>query len=95
MVAAVIAAAWVGGLVAGITAVIVTFVLNGLIFFDLASGVATVDRVELWRQILCGIIAIGLVVLVRSRHALDRLAERSTRRRPCRRRSRRAMPGWS
>ena len=76
LVAAVIAAAWVGGLVAGITAVIVTFVLNGLIFFDLASGVATVDRVELWRQILYGVIAIGLVVLVRSRRvSRDRLVE--------------------
>ena len=75
LVAAVIAAAWVGGMLAGLTAVVVTFVLNSLIFVD-PGGIAGQDRVELWRQIIFAVISVALVVLVRSRRvSRDRLAD--------------------
>ena len=75
LVAAVIAAAWVGGLVAGLSALIVAFVLNAMIFIDF-SGAAPVDRVELWRQALFGIISLALILAVRSRRvSRDRLAQ--------------------
>jgi PAS domain S-box-containing protein len=74
LVAAVIAAAWVGGMVAGLTAVIVTFVLNGLIYGG--PGISPADPVELWRQVIYGVVSVALVVLVRSRRvSRDRLAD--------------------
>ncbi len=77
LMAAAVAAAWFGGLIGGLTATAVAFILDSVIFLgDGSPGLLSPDRAELTRQILFLIVAIGTVVLVGSRRASrDRLAD--------------------
>lgn len=76
LMAAVFAAAWIGGWAGGFMAVVVSFVLNGVIFLGPIDFAVASDRVELWRQVLFAVIALGTVLLIGSRRASrDRLAD--------------------
>ena len=75
LVATVIVAAWVGGVVAGVTATAVSFVLNSLIFIAPAGSVFADEGQEAVRLILFLIVALGTTLLVATRRAArDRLA---------------------
>lgn len=69
LVAAAILAAWFGGLLAGLTATVTTFVLNSIMFVDPAGELFATDRVELARQWLFLGACAGSVVLLSSRRA--------------------------
>jgi PAS domain S-box-containing protein len=74
LMAAAVLAAWFGGLIGGMTAIIVSVVLNGLFFLGGDPTLAT--RLELVRQVVYVIAATGTVVLVASRRASrDRLVD--------------------
>lgn len=74
LIAAAVLAAWFGGLVGGLTAVIVTVSFNAVIFYGTDGLAAT--RLELIRQILYVVTATGTAVLVASRRAeRDRLVD--------------------
>jgi K+-sensing histidine kinase KdpD len=76
LLAAVIAASWVGGTVAGVVTVAGTFVLDGLLFVDPVGELLAVERTELARQAIYLLVAAGSVVLIGSRRASrDRLAD--------------------
>ena len=77
LLAAVVLAAWIGGLAGGITAVITTVVLNTVVF---PAGVAGSDSVAQFLQVLYLVIGSATAVLVASRRAardglVDALAE--------------------
>ncbi len=74
-IATVMLAAWVGGVLGGVTAIVVTFVLNSLIFLDPTFVLMASDDQEVVRQVLFLVIALGATVLVATRRASrDRLA---------------------
>ncbi len=76
LMAAAVAAAWIGGLIGGLTATAVAFILDSVIFLGGGAALLSPDRAELTRQGLFAIVAIGTVVLVGSRRASrDRLAD--------------------
>jgi PAS domain S-box-containing protein len=74
LLSAAVLAAWFGGLIGGIAAIIVTVTLNALIFPSADSPSAT--RVELVQEIVFVIAATGTAMLVASRRAArDRLVD--------------------
>ena len=74
LMAAAVLAAWFGGLIGGMTAIVVTVVLNGVFFLGGDATAAT--RVELVRQVVYVVAASGTVWLVASRRASrDRLVD--------------------
>lgn len=76
LTAAVITAAWFGGLIGGLTAVSLTFVLNWLVFVGPVDLGVTAGRLEVTRMLLFATIATATVVLIGSRRAArDRLAD--------------------
>jgi len=76
LMAAVVAAAWFGGWTGGFVALVVSFVLNAVIFLGPIDLAVASDRFELFRQVLFGVVALGTVVLIGSRRASrDRLAD--------------------
>lgn len=76
LMAAVIAAAWFGGSLGGLSAVAVAFALNWLVFVGPVELGVSADRVELARLLLFATVALATVVLIGSRRASrDRLAD--------------------
>lgn len=76
LMAASVVAAWVGGVVGGMTATLVAFILNSLIFVSPSGSLIADDQVELIRQALYAIVATGTVILIGSRRASrDRLED--------------------
>jgi PAS domain S-box-containing protein len=74
LMAAAVLAAWFGGLIGGLTAIIVTVSFNAVIFYG-TDGLAA-SRLELVRQILYVLAATGTALLVASRRAArDRLVD--------------------
>jgi PAS domain S-box-containing protein len=74
LMAAAVLAAWFGGLIGGMTAIVVAVTLNGVFF--LGGDATAASRVELVRQIVYVVAATGTVVLVASRRAArDRLVD--------------------
>ena len=74
LMAAAVLAAWFGGLIGGMTAIIVAVILNGVVF--LGGDPSAASRVELVRQIVYVVAATGTVVLVATRRAArDRLVD--------------------
>jgi len=74
LVAAVIGAAWNGGVVGGMSATIIGLVLNSLLFVVPHGGLIAIDRLDLWRQILFLATGSAAAVLVASRRSSrDRL----------------------
>ena len=74
LMAAAVLAAWFGGLIGGMTAIVVSVILNGLFF--LGGDAAAATRVELVRQIVYVVAATGTVWLVATRRASrDRLVD--------------------
>ena len=74
LMAAAVLAAWFGGLIGGMTAIVVTVVLNGVFF--LGGDATAASRVELVRQVVYVVAATGTVWLVASRRASrDRLVD--------------------
>jgi PAS domain S-box-containing protein len=74
LMAGAVLAAWFGGLIGGISAIVVSVILNGLFFLGGDATAAT--RVELVRQVVYVLAATATVVLVASRRASrDRLAD--------------------
>jgi PAS domain S-box-containing protein len=75
LMAAAVLAAWFGGLVGGLTATAVAFLLNAVIFVDTGPG-GGLDRLDLVRQLLYLVVGGGVAILVASRrHAGDQLAD--------------------
>ena len=73
LLASALVAAWFGGMVGGITAIVVTVTLNSVLFMGLG---ATATRLELIRQIIYVLVGTGTVLLVASRRAArDRLVD--------------------
>ena len=74
LVPAIILAAWLGGVMGGLAATAVTFVLNSAIYIDPGQIIAA-DRVEIARQFIFIVAAVGSTFLIASRRASrDRLA---------------------
>ena len=74
LMAAAVLAAWFGGLIGGMTAIVAAVILNGVFF--LGGDATLAPRVELVRQIMYVVVATGTVVLVASRRASrDRLVD--------------------
>ncbi len=74
LMASTVLAAWFGGLIGGMTAIVATVLLNG--WFFLGGDATLAPRVELVRQIVYVLAATGTVVLVGTRRASrDRLAD--------------------
>ncbi len=74
LMAAAVLAAWFGGLVGGMTAIVAAVILNGVFF--LGGDASLASRVELVRQIVYVVAATGTVLLVASRRAArDRLVD--------------------
>jgi PAS domain S-box-containing protein len=74
LMAAAVLAAWFGGLIGGMTAIVVSVLLNGLFFLGGDATAAT--RVELVRQVVYVVAATGTVWLVATRRASrDRLVD--------------------
>ncbi len=74
LMAATVLAAWYGGLVGGMTAIVTTVALNVIVFVG-AAGV-TMTRLDLVRAILYLVAATGTAILVASRRAArDRLVD--------------------
>jgi PAS domain S-box-containing protein len=73
LLASAVVAAWVGGMVGGITAVAVTVTLNALLFLGIGT---TATRLDLVREITYILVGTGTVLLVGSRRAArDRLID--------------------
>ncbi|HUP55652.1 MAG TPA: ATP-binding protein [Methylomirabilota bacterium] len=73
LLAAAVLAAWFGGLVGGITAIVVTVTLNALLFLGVG---ATASRLDFVREIVYVVVGTGTVLLVASRRAArDRLVD--------------------
>ena len=73
LLASAVVAAWFGGMVGGITAIVVTVSLNSILFLGMGS---TVTRLELVREIIYVLVGTGTVLLVASRRAArDRLVD--------------------
>lgn len=76
LMAAVIAAAWIGGIIAGLTAVAVTLILNDLVFLPPLGSIIVADRQELARLLLFFAVSTATVLLIGTRRASrDRLAD--------------------
>jgi PAS domain S-box-containing protein len=74
LMAAAVLAAWFGGLIGGMTAIVVSVILNGLFF--LGGDATAASRVELVRQVVYVVAASGTVWLVATRRASrDRLVD--------------------
>jgi PAS domain S-box-containing protein len=74
LMAAAVLAAWFGGLVGGMTAIVAAVILN--VAFFLGGDATLASRVELVRQIVYVVAATGTVLLVASRRAArDRLVD--------------------
>ena len=74
LMAAAVLAAWFGGLIGGMTAIVVSVILNGVFF--LGGDATAASRLDLVRQIVYVVAASGTVVLVASRRASrDRLVD--------------------
>jgi PAS domain S-box-containing protein len=74
LMAAAVLAAWFGGLIGGMTAIVVSVILNGLFF--LGGDATAASRVELVRQVVFVVAATGTVWLVATRRASrDRLVD--------------------
>ncbi len=80
LVAAAILASWFGGVLAGLTATLVTFLVNSVLFVDAYGDPLGGDPVSLARQALFVVTGIAASVLLASRRSSrDRLAARSRR----------------
>jgi PAS domain S-box-containing protein len=76
LMGAVIVAAWVGGITAGLTAAAVTLVLNDLIFIEPTGSILVLDREDATRLLLYVIVSAATVLLIGTRRASrDRLAD--------------------
>jgi K+-sensing histidine kinase KdpD len=76
LMAASVIAAWIGGVVGGLAATLVAFILNSVIFVAPDSALLATDPVELVRQLQYSVVAIGTVTLIGSRRASrDRLED--------------------
>ncbi len=76
LMAASVVAAWLGGIIGGLTATLVAFILNSIIFVAPTGFLFSADEVELVRQVLYAVIALGTVTLIGSRRASrDRLED--------------------
>lgn len=76
LMAASVVAAWVGGVVGGLTATLVAFLLNSIIFVQPSGSLLATDQVELVKQVMYGVVALGTVTLIGSRRASrDRLED--------------------
>ena len=74
LVAAVIGAAWNGGVIGGMSATIIGLVLNSLLFVVPNGGLVATDRLDLWRQVLFLATGSAAAILVAARRASrDRL----------------------
>lgn len=74
LMAAAVLAAWLGGFIGGMTAILASVILNGVFF--LGGDAALASRDELVRQIIYVVAATGTVLLVASRRAArDRLVD--------------------
>ncbi len=74
LMAAAVLAAWFGGLIGGMTAIVVAVILNGVFF--LGGDATLASRAELVREIIYVVAATGTVLLVASRRAArDRLVD--------------------
>ena len=74
LMAAAVLAAWFGGLIGGMTAIVVSVILNGAFF--LGGDATAAARVELVRQVVYVVAATGTVWLVATRRASrDRLVD--------------------
>ena len=74
LVAAAILASWFGGVLAGLTTTLVTFLVNSVLFVDAYGDPLGGDPVSLARQVLFVVTCVASVVLVSSRRASrDRL----------------------
>jgi PAS domain S-box-containing protein len=74
LMAAAVLAAWFGGLIGGMTAIVVSVILNGVFF--LGGDATAASRVELVRQVVYVVGATGTVWLVATRRAArDRLVD--------------------
>lgn len=74
LVAAVIGAAWNGGVIGGMSATIIGLLLNSLLFVVPQGGLVAVDRLDLWRQILfLATGSVAAVVVATRRSSRDRL----------------------
>jgi PAS domain S-box-containing protein len=75
LMAALVIAAWLGGVPAGLVAMAVTLWLNTLLFVEPLGELEVLDRAETTKQAVYVFVAIGTVVLIASRRASrDRLA---------------------
>ena len=76
LLAGVIVAAWIGGIMGGLVAVATTAVLHSLLFVEPLAQIMTGDRAELFKQAFYLVVAVGTVLLIGSRRAArDRLAD--------------------
>ncbi|HKZ92281.1 MAG TPA: PAS domain-containing protein, partial [Candidatus Limnocylindrales bacterium] len=76
LLAAVIAAAWIGGSLAGLVALATTIALHALLFVEPVGALPTSDRVELFKQSFYILVGSATVLLIGSRRAArDRLAD--------------------
>ena len=76
LVGSVVVAAWIGGVIAGLTATALTLVLNLVIFIGPIGSVLVEDREDLARLLLYLTVATGTVLLIGTRRASrDRLVD--------------------
>jgi signal transduction histidine kinase len=76
LVAASVVAAWVGGVVGGLMATLVAFILDSVIFVSPDGGLIAATQVDVVRQVLYALVAVGTVLLIGSRRASrDRLED--------------------
>jgi len=76
LTAASIAAAWIGGLIGGLSATLVAFILNSVIYLSPDGSFIASDPEEQIRQALYAVVAVGTVILIGSRRASrDRLED--------------------
>jgi PAS domain S-box-containing protein len=76
LVAASVVAAWVGGVVGGLMATLVAFILDSVIFVSPDGALIAATQVDAVRQILYAVVGVGTVLLIGSRRASrDRLED--------------------
>jgi PAS domain S-box-containing protein len=76
LVAASVVAAWVGGVVGGLMATLVAFILDSVIFVSPGGALIATSQVDVVRQVLYAVVAVGTVILIGSRRASrDRLED--------------------
>lgn len=71
-----VVAAWIGGVIGGLTATLVAFILNAIIYVAPSGSLLASDQTELVKQALYAVVALGTVTLIGSRRASrDRLED--------------------